>query len=131
MPMMLTVKEWEMLADTIAAMLGILPLEELKRRIEEYDAEMGTKSLPDEEKKETEDAANEAMTEESDETRDKLDLLYCIFIVAELFEEMMTVYPDLRADLRQRVDELWAMIDMLKTRWTGVGLPTETEAEES
>jgi oligoendopeptidase F len=116
-----------MLADTIAAMLGILPLEELKRRIEEYDAEMGTKSLPNDEEQEARETANEAMTEESDETRDKLDLLYCIFIVAQLFEDLMAVYPDLRADLRQRVDELWAMIDMLKTRWTGVGLPTEPE----
>jgi hypothetical protein len=112
-------------------MLGILPLEELKRRIEEYDAEMGTKSLPNDEEQEARETANEAMTEESDETRDKLDLLYCIFIVAQLFEDLMMVYPDLRADLRQRVDELWAMIDMLKTRWTGVGLPTEAEAEES
>jgi hypothetical protein len=89
---------------------------------------MGTKSLPEEERHETEGAENEAIAEESDETRDKLDLLYCIFLVAQLFEDLMTVYPDLRADLRQRVDELWAMIDMLKTRWTGVGLQTEPEA---
>jgi len=126
-PMMLTVKEFEMLADTIAAMLGVIGMDELQRRIEEYDREIQFNAVGAGTETSAATGETEACEHVSSDVSDHVDLLYCIFLVAELFEDLLRAYPGLRADLQARLDELWATIDMLKTRWTGTGLPTETE----
>jgi len=104
-------------------------MEELMKRIEDYDRQPEKTHIEDVSGNWEEDHESVEQPQQPTEGDDRVDLLYCIFIVAELFESLIRAYPGLEADLRHRLDELWAMIDMLKKRWTGVGLPTETATD--
>jgi uncharacterized membrane-anchored protein YhcB (DUF1043 family) len=57
-------------------------------------------------------------------------ILKAFTLTATLFDRLLQAYPGLRADMQDDLTELWACIDEIKARWTGVGLTTETEIEE-
>ncbi len=118
-----------MIADLLATVLGLKTPEELEAALkEEAESDQDEQEIAvTEEMEEQETTAIEPQPPTLPNAA--IDLLYCIFLIACLWEDLIRAYPGLEADLRARLSELWAMVEMLKTQWTGTGFAEAVESE--